>query len=178
LNHGVHERFGVILLHKHLDIGPTERLVEYGYTSNPWEVGDATSHVIDKYEGTILPRSFRLMEGNFVPYEFGYFHETRLPTFEGRRDGQFLKKFGSFLAEHQLDRVLGLRDLDHRDPKLNVEVTEGKANLMMPRGSVPDSELVPAVWTFGLDDDDRCNCREYCYKDSKGKHTGSNHGCG
>ncbi|AEO56662.1 hypothetical protein MYCTH_78828 [Thermothelomyces thermophilus ATCC 42464] len=178
VSHGVHKRFGVVLLHKHLDIGPTERLVEYGHTSIPWEVGDTTSYVIDKYEGTIFPRSFRLMEGNFVPYEFGYFHERPHPVFLGERDSQFLKEFGSFLAEHQLDGVLGLRDLDQRDSKLNVEVTEGKANIMMPRGSVPESELIPAVWIFGLDDDDRCHCREYCYRDSKGNHTGSDHGCG
>ncbi len=112
LNHGVHERFGVILLHKHLDIRPTERLVEYGYTSNPWDVGDATSHIIDKYEGTILPRSFWLMERNFVPYEFGYFHSRPHPTFGGEGDVQFLKEFSSFLAKHQLDRVLSFRDLD------------------------------------------------------------------
>lgn len=69
LNHGVHERFGVVLLHKHLDMAPTERLVEYGHTASPWTVGDATSPTVNKYEGAIVPRSFRLMGGNFVPYE-------------------------------------------------------------------------------------------------------------
>ncbi|KAK4119850.1 hypothetical protein N657DRAFT_706438 [Parathielavia appendiculata] len=49
LNHSVYEWFVVILLHKHVDIRPTERLVKYRYTSSPWEVGDATNHVIDKY---------------------------------------------------------------------------------------------------------------------------------
>jgi hypothetical protein len=113
------------------------------------------------------------MEGNFVPYERPH------PAFGGEGDVRFLKEFGGFLAEHGLDQVLGLRDLDQRDPKLNVEVTEGRANIMMPRGSVPESELIPAVWVFGVDDDDRCNCREYCYRDSNGKHTGEgNHGCG
>jgi hypothetical protein len=53
LDHDIHERLGVVLLHKHLDIGPIERLVEYGYTSSPWEVGDATSHAIAKYEDRI-----------------------------------------------------------------------------------------------------------------------------
>lgn len=77
LSHSVHKRFGVVLPHKHLDIEPTERLVGYGHASVPWEVGITTSHVIDEYEGIILPRSFRLMEGSFVPYEFEYFHESR-----------------------------------------------------------------------------------------------------
>ncbi|KAK4459680.1 hypothetical protein QBC42DRAFT_289295 [Cladorrhinum samala] len=90
-------------------------------------------------------------------------------------DGQFLKEFGNFLAEHQLDRVLGLGDLDQRDPKLNVEVTEGKANIMMPRGSVPESELIQVrrfgTWGSTTHDDDRCNCHEHCHKDSKGRAT-------
>lgn len=177
LDHGVQERFGVILLHKHLDMEPTERLVECGCTSSPWDVGDATSPVVNKYEGTIVPRSFRLMDGSFVPYEFGYLHEGQHPASEEDSDAHFLQEFGRFLGEHQLDRVIGLRDLDQHDPKLNVEVTEGRANIMMPRGSVPESQLIPAVWTFGLGEDDSCKCRGYCYYRGS-DHTGQySHTC-
>jgi hypothetical protein len=136
LKHGVQERLGIALLHKHMEIESTERLVECRHTSSPWKVNDATSSVIDKYDGKILPRSFRLLEGNFVPYEFEY-SCTKSTTLQGETDYQFLKELSDMLVELGLHQLLGLRDLDQREPELNVEVTEGKANIMIPRGSVP-----------------------------------------
>jgi hypothetical protein len=136
------------LLHKHSDIKPTERLVEYGHTASPWTVGDDTDHTVSKYDGAIVPRSFRLMDGDFVPYEFGYLHEEQ-PTSGGSGDANFIREYGRFLADHQLDGVIGLRDLDQHDASVNVEVTEGKSNIMLPRGSVPQSMLIPAFGFMG-----------------------------
>ncbi|KAK3318232.1 hypothetical protein B0H66DRAFT_532742 [Apodospora peruviana] len=151
LDHGVHERFGIALLHKHMDIAPTERLVKYRHTSVPWKVGNTNVSIVDKYEGKVLPRSFRFMDGNLVRYEFKYSREhTEHPSLQGRDvDEKFLKELRDMLADRGFDQLLGLRDLDQRDPEMGVEVTEGKANIMMPRCIIPESELVPALWVFG-----------------------------
>ena len=56
-----------------------------------------------------------------------------------------------------------------------MEVTEGKTNIMMPRGSVPDEDLIEALWVFSAIETQSCHCREYCFT-RDGKHV-ANHGC-
>jgi len=71
-----------------------------------------------------------------------------------------------------MDKILGLRALEQRVSNLGLEVTEGKANLVVEAGAVPTESLIEALWIFGVDDDGRCHCREYCLKTS-GDHTSS-----
>lgn len=80
------------------------------------------------------------------------------------------------LCKLGLQNVFGLRYLDEFDPELSMEVTEGNANIMMSRGSVPDSSLIEALWVFSTRDDDRCHCREVCIK-LQGGHD-RDHSCG
>jgi hypothetical protein len=68
-----------------------------------------------------------------------------------------------------------LRFLDKYDPELSVEITEDKANIMIPRGSVPDSDLISALWVLDPNDDQKCHCREYC-QTASGQHV-ANDGC-
>jgi hypothetical protein len=92
-------------------------------------------------------------------------------------NGEFLDKLTKFLCQQKLDDVLGVRVLDKHNPTLTVEVTEGKMNMMVSRGTVPDNELIPALWSFGKDEDQACHCREFCRVD-KGSHVEKNHSCG
>ncbi|KPM37935.1 hypothetical protein AK830_g8613, partial [Neonectria ditissima] len=89
------------------------------------------------------------------------------------------EELSAFLRQNGLDQVLGLRLLDSRDPDVSIEVTEGTSNIMLPQGAIDGQQLIPAMWIFGNDEDDRCNCMEYCFMDRSGKHTGNGtHGCG
>lgn len=82
-----------------------------------------------------------------------------------------------YLRKHVLESLLGLGLLEGHKREVNVEITEGKANIMLPNGSIADSSLMPAFWIFGQDDD-RCHCYTYCPRDQQGNHLGEIHGCG
>ncbi|KAI1325827.1 hypothetical protein F5Y16DRAFT_411223 [Xylariaceae sp. FL0255] len=174
LRYNAYKIYGVALLHKHFAILPTQRLVDIRNVSLPWELGSDTSLELRKYDSRITPRSLRFL-GEYVQlYEFDFSTRESPITVD---DG-FLRHLSEFLYEHGLENILGLKLLELRDPEVSVEVTEGISNIMLPRGAVDDNQLILAMWVFGKDEDDRCNCREYCYTDANKKHTGSNHGCG
>lgn len=170
LKHDIHKEWGIVLLHKHFDISPGDRLVEFGNTSTPWraETKDST---FEKYGGLVVPRSYKLLDGQFTPYEFAYMPGT-IPG----KNVEIPEGVGKLLQSLGAEHILGLRFLEGRQPDFNVEVTEHNANVMVPRGCMPDDTLIPAVWIFEPEDDDRCNCREYCSKESWG-HV-KTHGCG
>jgi hypothetical protein len=173
LKYGVHEYLGIGLLHKHFDILSIERLVDYRNMSSPWDLSHDTKATACKYGGFVCPRSFRFCDGQFVPYEFD-FSDTELASPANR---EFLVKLSVLLRQHGLDEVLGIRVLDKHNPELTVEVTEGKVNMMIRRGTVPDDELIPALWSFGKDEDQACHCQEFCRVDN-GNHVEKNHSCG
>ncbi|SPO05320.1 uncharacterized protein DNG_08007 [Cephalotrichum gorgonifer] len=175
LKHKVHKQLGIALLHKHFPIQPTERLVDCRNISAPWDVGDDTEAITQKYDNFILPRSFRLSQGKFVPYEFDFSDTDDLLH---QVDQEFLSQLSSLLYQHGLDHLLGIRSLDQHSSELTVEVTEGNMNIMIRRGIVPEDELIEALWVFGKDEDDSCHCREFCRRDNKGEHYENNHACG
>ncbi|KAL4934821.1 hypothetical protein BDV06DRAFT_217856 [Aspergillus oleicola] len=173
LDSGAHERYGISLLHKHFSMEANQRLVDFRNISAPWTVNENDDFVVPKYEGFIIPRTFRFFHGNLTPFEFdfSFFSPSRRDT-----DRQFLQKLSALLHQHGLENILGVRSLDRYDPDLSVEITEGKANIMIPRGSFKESELIEAFWVFGPYNLQKCHCREYCWKSSEGKHL-EDHGC-
>lgn len=154
LKHKVHKQLGIALLHKHFPIQPTERLVDCRNISAPWDFGNVGATITHKYNSLILPRSFRLDQGEFVPYEFDFSNADSPP----QMDQAFLSKLSSLLYQHRLDQILGLRVLDKHDSELTVEVTEGNINIIIRRRIVPKDELIQALWVFAKDKDEACYC--------------------
>lgn len=65
LRHQMDRTFGLILPHRHFDLGENERLVGYGGTSVPWR--------LSKSSGNIRPSNWLLTaDGALRPYEFYY----------------------------------------------------------------------------------------------------------
>jgi hypothetical protein len=78
LDRGLYHKYGISLLHKHFPIQATERLVDYHHVASPWMVGSETALVIPRYEGAIVPRTFRFFGGRVTPYEFSFSATTPL----------------------------------------------------------------------------------------------------
>jgi hypothetical protein len=171
LDRSLYHKYGISLLHKHFPIQATERLVDYHHVASPWMVGSQTALVVPRYEGAIVPRTFRFFGGRAIPYEFSF--SATIPPME-EHEG-FLQDVSNLLREHDLDEIFGVRLLDDHDPELSMEVTEGKANIMMPVGSLPDSALTEALWVFSPNEDQKCHCQERC-RTIDGEHK-ADHGC-
>lgn len=179
LRRGVHKRYGIALLHRHFPIATTQRLVDYRNVSAPWEADGNADRIVPKYQGAIVPRSYRLFRDSFMPYEFDFaeVEESSHPALQGTRDAEFLTELSALLEQHGLEDVLGLRILDGRDSELSVEVTEGRANIMLPRRAFEPESLIEALWVFGPELVDACHCKSYCVV-GRWSHTGdSGHGC-
>ncbi|KAL4981459.1 hypothetical protein BDW68DRAFT_183473 [Aspergillus falconensis] len=148
-----------------------QRLVDCRNISAPWTVKNCES-VVPKYEGFIIPRTFRVFNRISAPFEFDF-----SPCSSHRDPGrEFFIRVSTLLHQHGLENVLDVRSLDGYDPELSVEITEGKTNIMILGGSVKDSEFIEAFWGVCTGDDQRCHCKEYCWKDTEGKHL-NDHGC-
>lgn len=172
IDYDVHEKYGLALLHKHFPIDVTERLVEYGSSATAWKIDSNEPFVALKYEGHVIPRSYRFMEKNAVPYEFAFTDKEC----QAEVHSEFFQALRTLLHQIHLQNLFGVRLLDTHDPNLTLEVTEGRTNIMMPRGSVSDSALTEALWVFGKGEEDRCHCREVCFSASSG-HS-NDHSCG
>ena len=61
-------------------------------------------------------------------------------------DDGFFRKLSTLFYDDRMENALGGRLLDSYDPDRPMEVTEEKTNIVMPRGSVPDTDLVGAFW--------------------------------
>lgn len=72
--------------------------------------------------------------------------------------------------------VFRLRFLDVYGLNMRMEDVEGKLNMIMPQGSVPDYELIEARRFFDPDEDDRCHCKAGCWNPQDGHR--KDHSCG
>lgn len=120
LDFGMHERYGVSLLHKHFSMEANQRLVDCRNISAPWTV-KISDIVVPKYEG-FIPRTFRFFNGILAPFEFDFSPCSS----HGDHDREFFDRISALLHQHGLKNVLGVRSLDRYDPELSVEITEGK----------------------------------------------------
>ncbi len=172
IDNDVHKLYGVTLLHKHFPIEKNQRLVEYNNSASVWNIEQNTD-MVEMYSGKIVPRTLRWFKGTAVPCEFG-FVVGKEQIYGGQQT--FVQRFFDLLNAKGLTQVYGLRCLDSFDADLSMEVTEGRTNIMLPQGSIPLSETIEAMWTFGLYDEDRCNCKTVCFKLSTGHD--QDHSCG
>lgn len=91
---------------------------------------------------------------------------------------EFFDALAKYLGDHELQDVFGIGSLEGHERKVNIEMTEGKANIMLPEGSIGESSLMPAFWIFkDGSENEACNCFTYC-PEIRGVHQGEIHGCG
>ncbi|ELR08215.1 hypothetical protein VC83_08023 [Pseudogymnoascus destructans] len=170
LDHEVQDHYGVCLLDNHFQIPNGQRLVEHGPVSLPWDLGDENKNTaVLKFDGVIAPRSIRLLDGKLAPFEFSF------SLTEPQLNSEFLMEAFRTIQDLGLHGVFGVRYFDKHDTQLSVEITQGTANVMIPRGSL--SGLIDAFWVFNQDEDDRCHCREQCFPQGGSEHQ-KNHSCG
>ncbi|KAI0002643.1 hypothetical protein F4779DRAFT_603360, partial [Xylariaceae sp. FL0662B] len=135
-------------------------------------VDNQTALVIPRCGGAIVPQTFRFFDGRATPYEFSF--SATIPSITEEHEG-FLHEASNQLCQHNLDNVFSVRLLDDPDSEFPMRVTEGKVNIMMLVGSVPDSALTEALWVFSPNETQRYNCLSVC-RTINGKHV-PDHDC-
>ncbi|RXW16475.1 hypothetical protein EST38_g9379 [Candolleomyces aberdarensis] len=166
----VSKKYGVALLHKHFPIEPTQRLVEFHNTATPWFIKESKKGgAFPHRDGFIVPRAFRFDgadSSEAKPYEFSFTYEEPKPLTD--TEIAFFKAFWTIIIGFQLQNVLGICTLGNEPEKdkYQLEITEGKANIMIKGDSVPSSSVIQAVWSFTPDANSKIvkrECISSCY---------------
>jgi len=164
--HNTDRVFGLILNHRHFEMRPNERLVEYHGTSVPWN---------SLHEKT-RPSSWLLSEdGDCLPYEFHYSpdddadEESESPS--NAKYGEFIKSFNEILRQNDSFGLFGLCQYPGDDFKGRVEITEGRANINLHPDDAPKHLASrEAAWYFSPNLWGKCTC--IC---GGGGHTSATH---
>ncbi len=124
-----------------------------------------------KFDGIIAPRSIRLLNSKIALFEFSF------SLTEPKLDIGFLTEALRVIQELGLHNVLGVRYFEKHDTQFSVKITQGNANVMVPRGALSDSQLIDAFWVFSKDGNDECHYIKQCFP-QKGADHQQNHSCG
>ena len=146
LRHGVQDRVGALYVHRHFEMPPDSVVVKYALSD---DIEIARMCQIDSLERKDLNgSSFRLLEGRrFQAFEYAV--NTPIPPLPQ----PFLEEFSQFLANNDLDDVLGLfiRAPSNELKSCEMNVEEARLSVVVPLDDVPDDvrlEATPAAWVY------------------------------
>ena len=164
MRHNANETFVLQLLHRHFDMDPNEKLVEYGPVQNPWPVAADQEFV---QGGHVLPKSWRMYNDELHPFEFQFFPATeqpRTPVFTKA----FVNELRDVLLKTGLDNIVGISLTDpaaDSKPDDLVEITIGRNSMMVPAGKAPAEGVdstVAAAWSFSRKADKNAQTARWC----------------
>jgi hypothetical protein len=184
LKHGLNDKLGVALVHRHFDLKPDEVMVDYHGVATPWNTA-----LIDHYDsfGSVHPLSWVIVDGNPVPYEFYYSADAATTTTTSGDDSVVFDLPKDFVAEYEailkaggLQGYLGIRAL-RGQPGAGaggtMEFTQRYATFTVPyspgSGYVPKGALYRTCWAFrnGREEPgDWCDCCSHCFHCSHCEH--------
>ena len=119
-------------LHRHFELKPNERLVDYGGTSVPWRLG--------KISRNIQPCNWALNDDVIRPYEFRYSCGPDAgPDFAEPALQAFAIEFRELMHRRGAQELFGLCSYPGDDFTGRVEVTEGRANINLKPEDVSSS---------------------------------------
>jgi hypothetical protein len=148
----VYNDLAVCLIHRHFDMAPDEKLVEFGAVSTPWMYRHPDENMMG---GSIKPRSWLFTDGKMVPYEFGYNEHGKVVKYRDLvNKPEFYADFYALLQQEGLTNMLGLTLLTERKQKgfMKVEKTFGRSNVVFTMKeddyALTEKDSVPAQWEY------------------------------
>lgn len=145
------KELAICLIHRHFDLSPSEKLVENGAVSCPWEYSQADSDIVG---GAVVPRSWTFRDGQLFPFEFGYNEGLQDTVYKQLPDKpQFYTELNALLEEHGLTELLGLtlNTGDTPSGTVKFEKTFDRANVIFTikeGGDMDAKDSVTAQWVF------------------------------
>lgn len=152
LKHEVYDDLAVCLIHRHFDLAANEKLVEFGAVSSPWSY---TQNDSDMIGGSVVPRTWKFVQGKMRPFEFGYNEALGEPIYKQLPNKpEFYKEFNNILQDTGTSDLLGLTLHSDKIPtdQVKFEKTFDRANVAFTvtrDGEMYDKEdAVPAQWIY------------------------------
>ncbi|KAI0435568.1 hypothetical protein F4803DRAFT_309024 [Xylaria telfairii] len=138
---GMDRTFGLSMLHRHFDLGSSEKLVHYQGTSIPWD------GVIPGMQNP-QPALWAFDEdGLLKPTEFHYAEKQDAPLSQEALN--FIVKFKTELDKRGLTKIVGLARYPGDDFQGSCEITLGRSNVnLKPEDYPADLKHIPTIWFF------------------------------
>ncbi|OAQ98534.1 hypothetical protein LLEC1_02773 [Akanthomyces lecanii] len=169
VEHGMERKFGLAMMHRHFDMDPSEKLVEYLGTSTPW-----AGSVAGMREPQPCMWAFD-SQGLLRPTEYRYSTMTD-GTFEGN-ELEFAAKLKAELASRGLFHLFGLARYPGDNFAGSCEFTQGRANINLhPKDYPDDLRAFSTIWFFSPPLWERkcsCKCNEVSKDHSHQGHRSS-----
>ena len=139
--------FALVLLHRHFQLAPNERLVEYNDVAAPWQVDAPLRHLMSH----IYPKSWAFIDQKLCPYEFGFEADAAAPVPFCQISEAFIKDLGTMLLKYNLTRVFGLGWAPAEANTTSIgkqvmEFTTGRANITVAKHQA--DAYIEASWKF------------------------------
>lgn len=135
--HGVDDKIGLCLLHRHFGLDGTEKLVEFNNVSLPWQ--DNGSETPMTVGGHILPSSWLIQDDKVMPYEFFFSAPGKEKTsldLAIPENRAFVNEFVQAVKDADLAGCVGLRVCPEGDFDDTLEIQQGRANVNFSKGQV------------------------------------------
>jgi hypothetical protein len=132
--HGVHNLFGLTLIHNHFQLEEAEKLVHVDNIAQPWNDNTARKELL----ADVVPTQWRFTESGIAPFEFSWTGSDRsISDFDLHKHQGFLQELQAFLKLQSLLGIFGVQYLDASVPALNakdvpVEMTRERVNITLP----------------------------------------------
>ncbi|KAK3376723.1 hypothetical protein B0T24DRAFT_719015 [Lasiosphaeria ovina] len=165
--YGQNNTYGLALVHRHAEVSPGHRLMDFKQTLQPFPLNDTADNL---HGAPIRAKSLALTAGGWKPYEYEL-GSPDLPQQDFFADVQALLEQNGSEGLH-----VGLRRYSPSDPE-ELEITEsGGVSVKIPWNSVvsPSPGYKTTFWAFPSEDGGemrnyKCSCRD------TGSSTNSNH---
>lgn len=151
VKYDVQKELGIILLHNHFPLSPTEILVQFHNAAVPWETERNKADL--KHVNTT---AWRFVNDGIPPWEFTYsspIEGAPIPSLESKRYSDFLIELYSILAKRKLLDILGLVVIEEPDidAPATVEVEFGRLTITLDVDVDPqeDDGFIEVIWQFG-----------------------------
>ncbi|KAG8624319.1 hypothetical protein KVT40_007386 [Elsinoe batatas] len=112
---GGNDRYGLTLVHRHANVAPGKRLMDFGRTLQPWNIPDTAE---DLHRASIAPKSFASRDNRWKPYEY------EIAPAENENLA-LLAEIAMLLESYGCEDVLGIRKFSPTDPE-ELEITESE----------------------------------------------------
>jgi hypothetical protein len=129
VKHSIEKAFGIILLHNHFPMSPTEVLVQFGNAAVPWDTTTSSPELAN-----IVSSSWRFVPEGLAPWVqlLKSFKEVSA-TIVSRSSRGIFGWVECHTLPLNLSQVLGLCALDEGDidAPATIEITSGRANITL-----------------------------------------------
>lgn len=174
-------------MHRHFDIAPDEKLVEFNNITTPWTINVGLNEFNGRTDSLVYETAWMLNpEGKWMAYEYAFSpvrgRDSYIVDIQDSKHRDFLNEYTAALEAGGWAKLLGLRAWPGKGFEGTFEFTQGKANINLVPGQFDMEREEGIIYSetmwFWADEFRKRSGRCYCQQGRHGGHVGHTNGPG